>query len=358
MPVTFATKRSSKPFVVSKEILESKTMLRSTLWFLLWLVSYQTTVSSSCLELERMALLAFKASLNNTRIRLASWQGLDCCTWNGVGCNNAVKLNLRNPYNSMHESKQVGFGWIHTPIIWQFQCHGFNIAGIYKKLSVLEFWKLWPLRLQREFTDNYEGRRTGIFHHPMDLSSDSLSGEIPEGIGDLLALKNLNLSRNHLNPNSIGGLKSVESPDLSMNELSGTIPQSISTLTSLSRLNLSYNKLSGRIPTGYQLQTLEDPSIYVGNLDLCGPPISESCSSNETDHGNHEEYEDDGEMLWFYLGMVLGFVVGFWVVFGVLLLKSTWRIAYFRMTDNWFDGLYVGVALTMAKLKKKNMEEN
>ncbi|XP_038989111.1 receptor-like protein EIX2 [Phoenix dactylifera] len=195
----------------------------------------------------------------------------------------------------------------------------------------------------------------------MDLSSNSLSGEIPEEIGNLLALNNLNLSRNHLTgkiPDRIGGLQSLESLDLSMNELSGTIPQSISNLTSLSHLNMSYNNLSGRIPTGYQLQTLEDPSIYVGNLDLCRPPISESCSSNETDHGNYEEYEDDDEMLWFYLSMVLGFVVGFWVVFGVLLLKSSWRNAYFQMTDNWFDRLYVPVAITIAGLKKRNMEEN
>ncbi|KAI5017284.1 hypothetical protein ZWY2020_037662 [Hordeum vulgare] len=50
----------------------------------------------------------------------------------------------------------------------------------------------------------------------------------------------------------------------------GAIPSSISKLASLSSLNLSNNNLSGEIPTGNQLQTLDDPSIYNNNSGLCG----------------------------------------------------------------------------------------
>nr|CAD1820692.1 unnamed protein product [Ananas comosus var. bracteatus] len=119
----------------------------------------------------------------------------------------------------------------------------------------------------------------------IDLSCNNLYGEIPNEIGDLQALQNLNLSMNNLTghiPDQIGKMHALESLDVAMNKFSGTIPQSLATLYSLSSLNVSYNNLSGKIPSGYQLQTLDSPSIYIGNPYLCGPPTTQSCSTNET----------------------------------------------------------------------------
>ncbi|XP_065035339.1 receptor-like protein EIX2 [Musa acuminata AAA Group] len=179
----------------------------------------------------------------------------------------------------------------------------------------------------------------------MDLSNNSLTGEIPKGIGDLAGLKNLNLSRNHLQgkiPWEIGGMKSLESLDLSINDLSGSIPESLSVLYSLSYLNLSYNNLSGRIPTGHQLQTLNDPSIYMGNADLCGPPTSKSCFNNKITQNIIQEYKKEiPEWLWFYISMVLGYVIGFWTFYGILFLKDAWRHIYFHTIDHMYDWLWV-----------------
>ncbi|CAL9097665.1 unnamed protein product [Musa textilis] len=179
----------------------------------------------------------------------------------------------------------------------------------------------------------------------LDLSNNSLNGEIPKGIGDLAGLKNLNLSRNYLQgkiPWEIGGIKSLESLDLSINDLSGSIPESLSALYSLSYLNLSYNNLSGMIPSGRQLQTFIDPSIYMGNADLCGPPISISCSNNKTAQNIIEEYRKEiPEWLWFYISMVLGYVMGFWTFCGILFLKDAWRHAYFNMIDDIYDRFWV-----------------
>ncbi|XP_020967616.1 receptor-like protein 12 [Arachis ipaensis] len=45
-------------------------------------------VTSGCIESERQALLEFKAAMVDDYGMLSSWNGQDCCHWNGVGCNN------------------------------------------------------------------------------------------------------------------------------------------------------------------------------------------------------------------------------------------------------------------------------
>ncbi|KAF8391022.1 hypothetical protein HHK36_023322 [Tetracentron sinense] len=196
----------------------------------------------------------------------------------------------------------------------------------------------------------------------IDLSSNNLWGEIPEGLTMLLGLGTLNLSNNHLTgkiPEKIGSLRWLETLDLSRNQLSGMIPLSMSSLTSLNHLNLSYNNLSGRIPSGNQLQTLNDSSIYFGNPKLCGPPITKNCPGDATSEGpvpvgNEEAVDDDGfEMFWFYVSMGPGFVVGFWGVCGTLLLKKSWRIAYFQFISDMNDWLFVLIAVNMAHLRRR-----
>ncbi|OAY67163.1 Receptor-like protein 12 [Ananas comosus] len=178
----------------------------------------------------------------------------------------------------------------------------------------------------------------------IDLSANNLSGEIPNEITYLQTLQYLNLSRNNLIghiPEKIGEMQSLESLDLAMNKLSSNIPQSLSALTFLSHLNLSYNNLSGVIPTGNQLQTLEDPSIYIGNPYLCGPPSARNCSANEINYKDNKEPKDKFEWLWIYFSVVLGYLFGFAVFYGVLLLNNAWRSAYFSMIDIVCDKLCI-----------------
>ena len=181
----------------------------------------------------------------------------------------------------------------------------------------------------------------------IDLSSNDLTGEIPEEIVVLDALVNLNLSRNHLTgviPKKIGEMRSLQSLDLSRNMLSGEIPATLSNLTFLSYLDLSYNNLTGRIPSGSQLDTLyaEYPSMYIGNIGLCGHPLQNNCSSPK--QGGLGRTEEGYGIPFFYLGLGCGFVVGTWIAFGVLLFKRNWRIACFRLSDKLYDKVYVVVA--------------
>ncbi|XP_070677337.1 receptor-like protein EIX2 isoform X2 [Malus domestica] len=191
----------------------------------------------------------------------------------------------------------------------------------------------------------------------IDLSSNTLQGEIPEEISSLILLGTLNLSRNQLTgkiPSKIGNLHWLETLDLSHNHLSGQIPQSLSSLTSLSHLNLSYNNLSGRIPSGNQLQTLNDSSIYMENPSLCGVPLSTKCPGDDTSPSKDTKDMNEGgnDELWFYVSMVLGFIVGFWGVCGSLILKTSWRYAYFQFFDNIKDKVALAIALKVARFQR------
>jgi hypothetical protein len=152
-------------------------------------------------------------------------------------------------------------------------------------------------------------------------------------------------------------MKSIESLDLSMNNLSGEIPTSLSDLTYLSSLDLSYNNLEGRIPPGSQLDTLymENPSIYTGNIGLCGHPLQRNCSGDNTlEHVNQHKREKVSEsVLFFYFGLGSGFLAGMWIVFCALLFKKAWRVAYFRLFDKVYDNAYVFVVVTLGRMKGK-----
>ncbi|VAI69447.1 unnamed protein product [Triticum turgidum subsp. durum] len=122
---------------------------------------------------------------------------------------------------------------------------------------------------------------------------------------------------------------------------------------------MSYNSLSGRIPSGHQLDTLsaDNPALmYIGNNGLCGPPLQKNCSGNGTvvhPGSSNREFES----LTFYFGLVLGLVAGLWSVFCTFLFKKTWRIAYFQLFDELCDRIYVYVVVKWASFTRKTDEE-
>uniref|UniRef100_I1PIE9 non-specific serine/threonine protein kinase n=1 Tax=Oryza glaberrima TaxID=4538 RepID=I1PIE9_ORYGL len=196
----------------------------------------------------------------------------------------------------------------------------------------------------------------------IDLSSNFLTGVIPEGIVSLDGIINLNLSWNNLNgkiPYMIGAIKSLESLDLSKNNLYGEIPQSLSDLTYLSYLNLSYNNLTGRVPSGTQLCSLYDQNhhLYDGNDGLCGPPLQKSCYKYDASKQGYQIRSKQGFHIGsFSIGVTVGFMAGLWVVFYILLFKKSWRIAYFCFLDNMYDEVYVKVIVVWAKLTGRTDE--
>ncbi|KAE7996105.1 hypothetical protein FH972_000853 [Carpinus fangiana] len=234
----------------------------------------------------------------------------------------------------------------------------------------------------------------------LDLSDNLLSGELPNCWGKMLDLTMLNLANNNLSgriqdsicdssrhwlltlhlqnntfvgelPKSLQKCSSLVLLDLGENRLSGRIPTWIGTsLPHLVVLRLSSNLFIGRIPlqlchlTSLQILDLSHNDIRgtipkcLNNFTVMAQTQGDEASqiprtSSINGEGNNQKHTNSHEHLWFYTSIVLGFIVGFWGVCGSLLLKSSWRHAYFQYLERIGDWLYVTLAISMAKLLRK-----
>ncbi|OEL14716.1 hypothetical protein BAE44_0024267 [Dichanthelium oligosanthes] len=145
---------------------------------------------------------------------------------------------------------------------------------------------------------------------------------------------------------------SLEALDLSWNDLSGPIPTSITNLTNLSLLDLSYNYLSERIPTGNQLESFSQDS-YIGNANLCGPPLDRKCSHHNSKHQHQHQIESGKHQIesGTYLCAVLGFAFGVSIVSAILLFSATARKAYFQFTDSKLEEFRTAVEIKVNWVK-------
>ncbi|GAB4829737.1 hypothetical protein Ancab_040658 [Ancistrocladus abbreviatus] len=155
----------------------------------------------------------------------------------------------------------------------------------------------------------------------LQLRSTRFSGKVPDSIGNLAFLTELDLFRCSFEgsiPYSLGKLTRLTTIDFGSNNFEGQIPTSLGNLTQLEYLSM----------TGCRL---------TGNPRLCGSPLSIKCRNSKVQSSpQHHSYDGENEessalvdWLTVFMGYISGLVVG--VILGCIFTdkKHEWFIENF-----------------------------
>ncbi|KAL8478289.1 hypothetical protein ACS0TY_030263 [Phlomoides rotata] len=175
----------------------------------------------------------------------------------------------------------------------------------------------------------------------IDVGENRLTGNILPWLGDttrtnfLESIEKYSSLTGNLIP-GIGEMERLETLDLSRNQLSGNIPIGLAQLNYLAVVDLANNNLSGEIPESTQLRGF-NASVYAGNDGLC---ISSRTDQEDDMHVRNGAGLTSTQE--FCITLALGFIVGFWGVVATLVVKTSWRNAYFNFFDavgNWLASI-------------------
>lgn len=111
----------------------------------------------------------------------------------------------------------------------------------------------------------------------LNLAMNNLQGLIPESIGSLVGLRELDLRYNQLSgeiPSTIGNLQNLTHLHLHCNRLSGEIPESIGQLSKLAVLDLRSNQLTGFLPSS--LSNLSALTYFAVTSNLIKVPAKQA----------------------------------------------------------------------------------
>ncbi|KAB2626015.1 receptor-like protein 2 [Pyrus ussuriensis x Pyrus communis] len=248
--------------------------------------------------------------------------------------------NLGNLYLGGHQITGSIPSWLGTlPKLFSLSLESNQISGEFPK----QLCRLLLL-ISASRVDNYEFKlpiidglikvlrflscKLSNFPGSISLNHNNINGNIPIEICQLQLLHELFFDNNNFSgniPSQMSNLKYLETLDLSTNHLSGTIPSSMASLNFLKEFDVS---------------SRASAPVFEGNPKLCGALLPNEYREIDVDSKNN-----------FYIFATLGFIVGFWGVCSFLVLKKTWRYAYFRFLDTIQDSLYLKITMCIARMR-------
>ncbi|GFP84686.1 probable inactive leucine-rich repeat receptor-like protein kinase at1g66830 [Phtheirospermum japonicum] len=269
-------------------------------------------LSVSSLNDEGIALLTFKQSIKSDPFgSLANWNNYDKtpCSWNGVTCKQQKVVSISIPNKKLSGSLSSSLGslsQLRHVNLRSNKLYGFLPPELFRAEG-LQSLVLYGNSLSGPLPIGV-GNLT--FIQTLDLSHNFLNGSLPTSLIQCKRLRNLGLGHNNFSgplidqfgvnlvllekldlsyngftgliPGNLGKLSSLQGTlDLSHNLFNGSIPADLGDLPEKVYIDLTYNNLSGPIPQNGALIN-RGPTAFIGNIDLCGPPLKKLCSLNSS----------------------------------------------------------------------------